>query len=193
SIVLRRTCPTPRAKIPFAGMILAFSAPTSSNRIFVCFWSPNSVGTLTVVQSRYSLPCVSESVDRITTCPEKGSCRNIYSNAESILSGGNFHATSAPSARLVASNVCRTRRIVPAFIIALIRSSTRSSRTPDNVAISLNGSRTNPWILSSEIARILELTASVCSVAIMLLLGQETSTESRDDTNPVAQNPHAGQ
>src|SRR5919206_477685 len=38
----------------------------------------------------------------------------MNSNAVSSLSGGNCHATSAPSARFVAMSVCRTRRIVPA-------------------------------------------------------------------------------
>src|SRR5271166_5496787 len=44
---------------------------------------------------------------------------------------------------------------------------TSISSTPDNLAISLKGSRANPWIRSSATARILELTASVCSVSII--------------------------
>ena len=51
--------------------------------------------------------------------------------------------------------------------IALIRSKTTSSSIPDSLAISLNGSRTNPWIWSSDTARIFELTESVCSVAVI--------------------------
>ena len=41
----------------------------------------NPCGTFSVVQSRYLLPTTAESVLRITTCPENGSCRNIQSNA----------------------------------------------------------------------------------------------------------------
>src|SRR5271165_5051558 len=88
-------------------------------------------------------------------------------NAPSSLSSGTFHATRAPSARFVAKSVWRTRLIVPAFNMALIRCRTSLSSTPDSLAISLKGSRTNPWIRSSATARILELTASVCSVSII--------------------------
>src|SRR5947209_13661935 len=52
-----------------------------------------------------------------------------------------FHATSAPSARLVASSVCRTRRIVPAHNMAAMkrfgasdRKSTRLNSSHANIS-----------------------------------------------------------
>ena len=81
----------------------------------------------------------------------------------SIFSGATFQATSAPSARLVASRVWRTRRIVPARNMAAMRAITTSLVRPERRAISSNGSRTKPSILSSEIARILALIGSLCS------------------------------
>ena len=60
----------------------------------------------------------------------------MKSKAASIFSSGTFHATSAPSAKFVASNVCRTRRIVPARNIAAIRAITTSTATPTRSAIS---------------------------------------------------------
>ena len=42
----------------------------------------------------------------------------MKSNASFSFSSGTFHATSAPSARLLATSVCRTRRMVPAASIA---------------------------------------------------------------------------
>src|SRR5215469_9700404 len=87
-----------------------------------------------------------------------------------MLSGGTFHATKAPSARFVASNVCRTRRIVPARNMAAIRDITTSTSTSERLAISSNGSRTKPSILSSEIARIRAFTESLCSIGSILML-----------------------
>ncbi len=43
------------------------------------------------------------------------------------------------------------------------------SGLPESFAISAKGSRTNPWILSSEIARICELTGSECSMEKVLM------------------------
>src|SRR5438067_5745611 len=74
---------------------------------------------------------------------------------------------SAPSARLVARSVCRTRRIVPARSIAAIRAITTSTPTAERRAISWNGSRTKPSILSSEMTRILALIGSSCSTGSM--------------------------
>src|SRR4029077_368663 len=65
--------------------------------------------------------------------------------------------------RLVASNVWRTRRIVPARNMAAIRAITTSTSTLERRAISSKGSRTKPSILSSEIARIFALIGSSCS------------------------------
>src|SRR5437667_5915029 len=110
------------------------------------------------------------SVERSTTWPEKGSRWNIQSKAVSISSSGTFHATSAPSARLVASSVCRTRRIVPAHNMAAMRVITTSTSTPERRAIASNGSRTKPSILSSEIARIFALIGSSCSIVSIWLL-----------------------
>ena len=81
-----------------------------------------------MVQRRYSDPAVAASVERKTTCPLNGSCWNMKSKAALSLSSGTFQATSAPEARLVASKVCRTRRIVPAASMARIRSSTPGKR-----------------------------------------------------------------
>src|SRR2546430_5421637 len=94
----------------------------------------------------------------------------MKSKAASILSSGTFHATSAPSARFVASSVCRTRRIVPARSIAVMRVITTSTSTPERRAIASNGSRTKPSILSSEIARIFALIGSSCSIVSIWLL-----------------------
>src|SRR5215467_3329372 len=63
-------------------------------------------------------------------------------------------------------SVCRTRRIVPARSMARIRSMTVSSSTPERRAISPIGSRTKPSIRSSEMARILAFTGSVCVVGV---------------------------
>ena len=54
-------------------------------------------------------------------------------------------------------SVCRTRRIVPPRSIARMRSITSSTSSPDCRAISPNGSRTKPWMRSSETARICAL------------------------------------
>src|SRR6266566_742905 len=107
------------------------------------------------------------SVERRTTWPEKGSRWNIQSKAASILVSGTFHATSAPSARLVASSVCRTRRIVLARSIATMRAITTSTSTPECRAISSKGWRAKPSILSSETARIFALIGSLCSTGSM--------------------------
>ncbi len=116
-----------------------------------------------MVHRRYLLPRVSASVERITTCPENGSSRNMQVKASSSRSWGTCQATRAPGARLVASSVCRTRRMVPAASMARIRSSTVGSSTPERRAISAKGSATKPWIRSSETSRIRELTGSVTS------------------------------
>src|SRR3984893_7295234 len=142
-------------------------APTFFASNSPCRCNENPCGTFTVVQSLYSDPAVSVSVERETTWPENGSRWNIQSNALSILSAGTFHATSAPSARLVASNVWRTRRIVPARNIVAIRAITTSTSTLERRAISSNGSRTKPAILSSEMARIFALIGSLCSTGSM--------------------------
>src|ERR1039458_9842928 len=47
--------------------------------------------------------------------------------------------------------------------MASMRAMTRSTSTPERRAISANGSRTKPSILSSEIARIFALIGSSCS------------------------------
>src|SRR5436190_2720887 len=47
---------------------------------------------------------------------------------------------------------------------------TTSTPTPDRLAISSNGSRTNPSILSSEIARIFALIESLCSTGNIPIL-----------------------
>src|SRR5437870_9553572 len=54
--------------------------------------------------------------------------------------------------------------------MAAIRARTTSTATPERFAISSNGSRTNRSILSSEIARILALTGSLCSTGNIPLL-----------------------
>ena len=144
SITLRRTCPTPSAKIPFAGISLNFVQPVWRISTRACSSMFVPVGVFSVVHSRYMLPVVCPSVLRTTTCPLNGSFLNIQSNASFSFSSGTCHATSAPSARFDATSVCLTRRIVPAASIALIRSSTVSSGTPLFSAIAINGSRTNP-------------------------------------------------
>ena len=143
------------------------SAPTFFTSNSACRCNENPCGTFTVVQSLYSDPAVTVSVERKTTWPENGSRWNIQSNALSILSAGTFQATSAPSAKLVASNVWRTRRIVPARNMAAICAITTSTSTLERRAISSNGSRTKPSILSSEIARIFALIESLCSTGSM--------------------------
>src|SRR5438128_2242445 len=50
------------------------------------------------------------SVERMTMWPEKGSCCHMYSKASLSFGSGTCHATSAPSARLVASMVWRGMR-----------------------------------------------------------------------------------
>ena len=52
----------------------------------------------------------------------------MKSKAASSRSGGTFQATRAPEARLVASKVWRTRRIVPASSIMRIRLSRKIQR-----------------------------------------------------------------
>src|SRR5262245_42723745 len=47
---------------------------------------------------------------------------------------------------------------------------TTSTPRPERLAISQNGSRTNPSILSSEIDKIRALTGSLCSIGNMLIL-----------------------
>ena len=66
-------------------------------------------------------------------------------------------------ARLVASRVCRTRRIVPASSIALIRSTTTSRSTPACRAISPNGSGWKPCSLSSLTDKIAAFVGSAVS------------------------------
>ena len=83
-----------------------------------CSSIDSPTGTFSVVQSRNSLPVVCWSVERTTTWPLNGSCWNMKSNAPFSFSSGTFHATSAPSARLLATSVWRTRRMVPAASIA---------------------------------------------------------------------------
>src|SRR5438128_1467498 len=51
--------------------------------------------------------------------------------------------------------------------MAAIRAVTTSTSTPEPRAISSNGSRTKPSILSSETARILALIGSLCSTGSM--------------------------
>ena len=155
--------------MPFAGISRKCSAPTMPERSSPCRCSEKPCGTFSVVQSLYSDPGVTASVERSTTCPENGSRCDIQSKAASIFSGGTFQATSAPSARLVASKVCRTRRIVPARNIAMIRLSTVSTGNPARSAISPNGSRTKPAILSSEMARMRALIGSLCSIGTVSL------------------------
>ena len=131
SIVLRRTWPTPSAKMPFAGISLKRSAAGVLHEhaaVFVhriALRAPSASST-----AGKSLPVVCWSVERTTTWPLNGSSWNMKSNAAFSFSSGTFHATSAPSARLLATSVCRTRRIVPAASIARMRSSTVSSGTP---------------------------------------------------------------
>ncbi len=91
----------------------------------------------------------------------------MYSKAASRFSCGTCHATSAPCARLVASSVCRTRRIVPARSIAWMRAITSDNSTPDRREISPSGSRWNPSSRSSDTARILALIGSVKVVGIV--------------------------
>src|SRR5438067_2461357 len=67
SIVFRRTCPTPSVKIPFAGMIRNFSAPTFWVSNSQCSCRENPRGTFNVVQSLYSEPALIVSVERMTT------------------------------------------------------------------------------------------------------------------------------
>ena len=64
------------------------------------------------------------------------SLAEMKSKAASILFSGIFQATNAPSARFVASNVCRTRRIVPARNMAAIRNITVSTSRPLRTDIS---------------------------------------------------------
>ena len=73
----RRTCPTPSVNSALAGRSLNASAPTRARSTSQCRASEKPCGTLTVVHRRYLLPRVSASVERITTCPEKGSSRNM--------------------------------------------------------------------------------------------------------------------
>src|SRR6266699_3804322 len=67
SMLFRRTWPTPSVKIPFAGMIRNFSAPTFWVSNSQCFCSENPRGTFNVVQSLYSEPALTVSVERMTT------------------------------------------------------------------------------------------------------------------------------
>ena len=64
-------------------------------------------------------------------------------------------------------NVCLIRRMTPDDSIALSRSITTGSGTLASLAISANGSSTNPEILSSETARICALSGSVISDGIV--------------------------
>ncbi len=79
--------------------------------------------------------CVSRSVERITMWPEKGSFSHMKSKAALSFSGGTLQATRAPRARLMDMRVWRTRRIVPARSMAMMRSETKSSGNPQSVAI----------------------------------------------------------
>src|SRR5438552_3344172 len=54
--------------------------------------------------------------------------------------------------------------------MAAIRTITTSTATPERFAISSNGSRTNPSILSSEIAKISALIGSLCSTGNIPIL-----------------------
>src|SRR5438876_1087274 len=67
TMLFRRTWPTPSVKIPFAGMIRNFSAPTFWVSNSQCFCSENPRGTFSVVQSLYSEPALTVSVERMTT------------------------------------------------------------------------------------------------------------------------------
>ncbi len=68
----------------------------------------------------------------------------MKSKAPFSFSSDTFQATNAPSARLLATSVCRMRRMVPAASIVLSRSSTVSSGTPLRSAMATKGSRTKP-------------------------------------------------
>src|SRR5207249_738843 len=72
-----------------------------------------------------------------------------------------------------------TRRMVPARNIAAMRAITTSTATPERRAVSWNGSRTKPSILSSEIARMRALIGSLCSVGSIMF------ANSRDGQRPV--------
>ena len=67
SMTLRRTCPTPSAKIPFAGMSLNFVQPVWRMSTRACSSMFVPVGVFKVVHSRYMLPVVWLSVLRTTT------------------------------------------------------------------------------------------------------------------------------
>src|SRR5437660_10726626 len=103
------------------------SAPTFFTSNSACRCNENPCGTFTVVQSLYSDPAVTVSVERKTTWPENGSRWNIQSNALSILSAGTFQATSVPSARLFSSNAWRTQLIVLELNLATIPATTTST------------------------------------------------------------------
>src|SRR5215470_18037836 len=56
---------------------------------------------------------------------------------------------------------------------------TTSAPTPERFAISSNGSRTNPSILSSEIARIRALIGSLCSIGSIIKLWHTSTDRAR--------------
>ena len=87
----------------------------------------------------------------------------------SSFSAGTCHATSEPWARLVASNVCRTRRIVPASSMDaqarhhhLRRHPALPRRLPPPDPVE------TPAILSSETARMRALTGSLISIGTFI-------------------------
>ena len=137
SIVFRRTCPTPSVKIPLAGMILTFSPPTSFSRIFVCRSSPKPCGTLTVVHNLYSLPAVSESVDRTTTWPGKRVLPEHVIKCRVELFGGHFpgHERSLRKIRRQKRLADPSNRSRGQHRLDPVQD--QLSSTPDNLAISL--------------------------------------------------------
>jgi hypothetical protein len=96
----------------------------------------------------------------------------MKSKAALSFSSGTRQATRAPWANFVESRVWRTRRMMPASSMALIRSSTVSSGTPLCSAITWKGWRWKPEIRSSEIARIFALIGSLCSTGTVCMGGR---------------------
>src|ERR1035437_10286467 len=112
----------------------------------------------------------------MTMWPEKGSFCHMKSKAALSFSGGIFQATRAPWARLMDMRVRRTRRMVPAASMAMMRSATRWNGRLAELAIWARGSGTKPWILSSEMARIWALVGSVVSMDVVVgILGSVLS------------------